>query len=439
MLSGFFIYTHKGDLLLWRIFRNDIDRDAAVNAFRANIIHSLHELRSPVHTIAHKSYFHVKQANLWIVLVTADNVNAAMAFSLLYSLCSCFESYFGKISEENVRCNFSLIYEILDEVVDNGYAQNLDVNAIRNFITLGEGKLAEKKQLTVAEAGKMTMQATGAISWRQPDIRHKKNEILIDVVESVNVLIASDGKVLTANVSGQINCKCMLSGMPECKLGMNDTLTSARNNTSTETSLAKKKNGKIVINDFTFHQCVKLGKFEADRSINFIPPDGQFELLKYRVTSLIYLPFKVTPIITELGSSSSKIDIKVKLKANYKEETLGENIEIKIPLPSNVVDTKIMVLTGKAKYKPAEGGIIWRIKRMRGSTDTQLNAQVELKSYSKTHKKWARPPLSLKFQVPRLSSGLQIKHVRVFEKKLNYTSNAKVRYRCKAGLFEIRS
>lgn len=437
MLSAFFIYTHKGDLLLWRIFRNDIKKDTAADAFRANIIHSLHELRSPVHTIGHKSFFHLKKANLWVVLVTANNVNAAMTFSLLHDLVGCFETYFNAFTEDNIRSNFSLIYEILDEVIDHGYAQNLHVNAIRSFITLGEGKLAEKKQLSAAEAGKMTMQATGAISWRKPDIRHKRNEIWVDIVETVNVLIGSDGKILTTNVSGQVLCRCLLSGMPECKLGMNDTLTASRNNTNA--SQGPKKKNSILINDFTFHQCVKLGKFETDRSINFIPPDGHFELLKYRKTSHIYLPFKVTPMITETGRDSTKIIIKVNLKAHYKSDIVGESIELKIPVPSNTVDTKITCVTGKAKYKPAEGGIIWRIKRMRGNTDTQLSATVELKTYGKTQKKWSRPPVSLKFQVPITSSGLQVKHVRVFEKKLNYTPIKMVRYTCKSGIYEIRS
>ena len=36
----------------------------------------------------------------------------------------------------------------------------------------------------------------------------------------------------------------------------------------------------IAIDDCTFHQCVKLSKFESERSISFIPPDGEFELMK---------------------------------------------------------------------------------------------------------------------------------------------------------------
>ena len=36
----------------------------------------------------------------------------------------------------------------------------------------------------------------------------------------------------------------------------------------------------VAIDDCTFHQCVKLSKFESERSISFIPPDGEFELMR---------------------------------------------------------------------------------------------------------------------------------------------------------------
>lgn len=36
----------------------------------------------------------------------------------------------------------------------------------------------------------------------------------------------------------------------------------------------------IAIDDCTFHQCVRLSKFDAERSISFIPPDGECELMR---------------------------------------------------------------------------------------------------------------------------------------------------------------
>lgn len=34
------------------------------------------------------------------------------------------------------------------------------------------------------------------------------------------------------------------------------------------------------IDDITFHRCVRLKKFGADRTISFTPPDGEFELMR---------------------------------------------------------------------------------------------------------------------------------------------------------------
>lgn len=45
----------------------------------------------------------------------------------------------------------------------------------------------------------------------------------------------------------------------------------------------------VAIDDCTFHQCVKLSKFESERSISFIPPDGPFELMRCVLLSNISL------------------------------------------------------------------------------------------------------------------------------------------------------
>jgi len=43
-------------------------------------------------------------------------------------------------------------------------------------------------------------------------------------VENVNVLLSNRGTVLRADVQGQVLVKTALSGMPECKFGINDKL-----------------------------------------------------------------------------------------------------------------------------------------------------------------------------------------------------------------------
>lgn len=36
----------------------------------------------------------------------------------------------------------------------------------------------------------------------------------------------------------------------------------------------------VELDSCQFHQCVKLNKYETDRSISFTPPDGEFELMR---------------------------------------------------------------------------------------------------------------------------------------------------------------
>lgn len=58
--------------------------------------------------------FYSKRANIWLAAVTKQNVNAAMVFEFLLKIIDVMHSYFGKISEENIKNNFVLIYELLD-------------------------------------------------------------------------------------------------------------------------------------------------------------------------------------------------------------------------------------------------------------------------------------------------------------------------------------
>ena len=167
------------------------------------------------------------------------------------------------------------------------------------------------------------------------------------MIESVNVLMSSKGTVLRSDVSGSIMVKSQLSFMPECKFGMNDKLAMGN-----EQNVDK----GIAIDDIKFHQCVRLGKFDKDRAITFIPPDGVFELMTYRVTENINLPFKIMPIFQEYGSA--KIEISLKAKSMFDRNLFATNIVIKIPTPRNTGKCNIFVVSGKAKYEPEQSAII---------------------------------------------------------------------------------
>ena len=66
------------------------------------------------------------------------------------------------------------------------------------------------------------MAVTNAVSWRSEGIKYRRNEVFLDVVESVNLLASSTGNVLKSEIIGAIKMRVFLSGMPELRLGLND-------------------------------------------------------------------------------------------------------------------------------------------------------------------------------------------------------------------------
>lgn len=65
--------------------------------------------------------------------------------------------------------------------------------------------------------------------------------------------------------------------------------------------------------DVNFHQCVRLTRFENDRTIAFIPPDGEFELMTYRLNTQIKPLIWVEAVIDKHQHSRVEYMIKVRL------------------------------------------------------------------------------------------------------------------------------
>lgn len=161
-----------------------------------------------------------------------------------------------------------------------------------------------------------------------------------------------------------------------------------------------------------FHQCVKLPKFDKERSITFIPPDGSFELMTYRITQNINLPFKIMPVYNEVGLN--KLDIRVKVKSIFDKNLNANNVVIKVPCPKSTASVTANSLVGRAKYEPENGAIMWRIKKFQGDFECFLQCEILLSSNLKD-KVWTKPPISLEFSIPMFTaSGLRIRFLKVY-------------------------
>lgn len=144
-----------------------------------------------------------------------------------------------------------------------------------------------------------------------------------------------------------------LSGMPELKLGLNDKeLFEKQGRTS---------RGKLIeMEDIKFHQCVRLAKFEQERCISFIPPDGEFDLMTYRVDTHVK-PLIWADCVVE-NFTRSKIEYLVKAKTQFKSKSIANNCEIIVPVPPDVDSPVFKANVGTVKYVPDQNCMIWSIK-----------------------------------------------------------------------------
>jgi AP-2 complex subunit mu-1 len=291
----------------------------------------------------------------------------------------------------------------------------------------------------VADA-RVTIQATGAISWRGPDIRYSRNEVFVDVVEKVSVLVSAAGKTLDCSVAGSIMMTVHLSGMPECKIGFNDKMTveSGDNSAPVAPGPQGKTNATIEVDDMVFHQCVKLTNFANDRAISFIPPDGEFELMRYRKTENIGIPFAISPMVHDLPGN--KLEIRVNVRSTYDSKLSANPVILAIPLPDNTADVKITTTSGRAKFVPDQNAVAWKLVGFPGTSQAEIGLIVTcLAATSKASPATKLAlPIAAEFTIPMFSaSGLALRYLTVVERS-GYRPEKWLRYVTKSGKFEVR-
>ncbi|SOV20244.1 AP-4 complex subunit mu,putative [Plasmodium gaboni] len=112
VISQFYILSPRGDTIINRDFRD----------------------APPVFYLNGINFTYLKSNNLYFVLTSLFNISPSYLIELLHRLLKIFKDFCGQITEELIRTNFILIYEIIDEIIDYGYLQNSNTEYIKNLI-----------------------------------------------------------------------------------------------------------------------------------------------------------------------------------------------------------------------------------------------------------------------------------------------------------------
>lgn len=427
VLSAVFITDLKGKIIISRNYRGDLPMSVA-SKFTQHLQEIDDSERKPVFTLEDGSgytFVYIQVNNLYLLTVTKVNSNVALMLMYLTRICQVFQEYIGELEEESIRDNFVIIYELLDETMDHGYPQTTEARILREYITQEGYRMESVPRPPTA--------LTNAVSWRSEGIKHRKNEIFLDVIEKLHLLVSSDGKILHSEIYGAIKMKSYLSGMPELKLGLNDKMVFEASGKTTP-----KAQKAIEMEDIKFHQCVRLTRFETDRTISFIPPDGEFDLMTYRLTTQVKPLIWVETVIEP--HSRSRIEYLVKAKSQFKSRSIANHVEIIIPVPPDVDSPSFKCSIGNVTYVPDKDAIIWSIKQFTGAREYLMRAHFGLPSFLQEETKaeeWKKPIL-VKFEIPYFTvSGIQVRYLKIIEKS-GYQALPWVRYITQNGDYQLR-
>ncbi|XP_005994174.1 AP-1 complex subunit mu-2 [Latimeria chalumnae] len=420
-ISALFVLDVKGKVLIYRNYKGDVDM-SEIDHFMTLMMQQEEEgMLSPLVTHGKVHFLWIKHSNLYLVATTVKNSNASLVYAFLYKVVQVFTEYFKELEEESIRDNFVIIYELLDELMDFGFPQTTDSKILQEYITQQGNKLEIAKT-------RVPTTVTNAVSWRSEGIKYKKNEVFIDVIESVNLLVSANGNVLRSEILGSIKLKVFLTGMPELRLGLNDRVLFELT--------GRNKSKSVEMEDVKFHQCVRLSRFENDRTISFIPPDGDFELMSYRLNIQVKPLIWIESVIEKF--SHSRVEIMVKAKGQFKRQSVANNVEIMVPVPSDADSPKFKTSVGSAKYVPEKNTVVWTIKSFPGGKEYLMRAHFGLPSVENEELE-GKPPISVQFEIPYFTvSGVQVRYMKIIEKS-GYQALPWVRYITQSGDYQLRT
>lgn len=244
-----------------------------------------------------------------------------------------------------------------------------------------------------------------------------------------------DGKTLSSFCKGKIEMKSTLSGMPVCKFGLNDKVSMQKRREARGSTKKVKSSQAVNLEDVTFHRAIQLAAYDQDKTIKFIPPDGHWVLMNYRINKT-NLPFTVAANVVEKGRN--RVEYHVTLKSRYENYNHSQDIQLNIPVPGHTHKVNFKATNGKHKYVPKTACVEWSIPKMAGQQQAVIKGDVKLMHLIQD-KQWARPPITMQFKIPMWpASGLKVRFLNVQEPKLQYKSIKWVRYMTNAGDYQIR-
>ncbi|XP_048655086.1 stonin-2 isoform X4 [Marmota marmota marmota] len=235
-------------------------------------------------------------------------------------------------------------------------------------------------------------------------LNYLEEEITVDVKDEFSGIVSKgDNQILQHHVLTRIHILSFLSGLAECRLGLNDILVKGNEIVSRQDIMPTTTTKWIKLHECRFHGCVDEDVFSSSRVILFNPLDAcRFELMRFRtVFAEKSLPFMLR---TAASINGAEVEVQswLRMSSGFSSnrdpltQVPCENVMVRYPVPSKWVknfrresvlgekslkakvnrgasfgstsvsgsEPVMRVTLGTAKYEHAFNAIVWRINRL---------------------------------------------------------------------------
>lgn len=366
-------------------------------------------IASPTHYL-----FQIVREGITFLACTQVEMPPLMGIEFLCRVADVLSDYLGGMNEDLIKDNFVIVYELLDEMIDNGFPLTTEPNILREMIPPPN---IVSKMLSVVTGNSSNVSNTlpGAtatcVPWRTMDLKHSNNEVYVDLVEEMDAIINRDGALVKCEVYAEVQVNSHLSGLPDLTLSFANP---------------------SILNDVRFHPCVRFRPWESHQILSFVPPDGQFKLMSYRVKKLKSTPIYVKPQLTS-DSGTCRVSVLVGIR-NDPGKTI-DSITVQFQLPPCILSADLTSNHGTVNIL-ADKTCSWSVGRIPKDKAPSMSGTLVLETgLERLH---VFPTFKVGFRIMGVAlSGLQIDKLDL--KNLPNRPYKGFRALTRAGEFEVRS
>ncbi|KAH6576410.1 hypothetical protein BASA50_002313 [Batrachochytrium salamandrivorans] len=424
MFDSLFVVDNSGSVIIEKHWKQLIPR-RVVDEFVVLVQgYPIQQEAPPVLQVENYYMLHINRHGLLFVSAVQTEVAPSSVFFFLHLIVELLSDYFGGISELILKENFVIVYELLEELVDYGSPYITEPSLLKEMIPPPSllSSMMNAVSIGTQFGTKLRTGSISTIPWRSTGLKYTNNEIFFDVIEELDVVIDRTGHIVSGTIFGDIMCISKLSGMPDLLLTLGN---------------------KSVIPDSmtSLHPCVRVGRYERDKTLSFVPPDGSFRLMEYNIpiTTKNQLPIHIRPVF-KWKKGGGRLDVSMIPKISG--EKIFEKLIISAKLPAETLSVRTDLNMGQCIFEPISKTLTWTIGKLTSGPGVAgaptLTGHIVTENMTELPKRAQSLVFTVDFRINMYSaSGVRIDSLTVQNE--GYTPFKGGRGYTKAGRFQIRS